>query len=174
MYCVIDTERIKGNQIYLFSYQLYNDDFKLIESKTFQDVSIDVSNRKSPKRKVKELDSISIKVGSFKELYENVRYFAENNLTIVFSLTDVHTLKRNCKDNNIEYKKIKCIDLQEVLYNLSEDEKHKSNLNGYCEVNGIKHNPHIPESDCEATFKLFQDLIKRFGIDYLLSIAKEC
>ena len=101
MYCVIDTERIKGNQIYLFSYQLYNDDFKLIESKTFQDASIDVSNRKSPKRKVKELDSISIKVGSFKELYENVRYFAENNLTIVFSLTDVHTLKRNCKDNNI-------------------------------------------------------------------------
>ena len=47
MYCVIDTERIKGNQIYLFSYQLYNDDFKLIESKTFQDISIDVSNRES-------------------------------------------------------------------------------------------------------------------------------
>lgn len=174
MYCVIDTERIKGNQIYLFSYQLYNDDFKLFESKTFQDISIDVSNRKSPKRKVKELDSILIKVGSFKELYENVRYFAENNLTIVFSLTDVHTLKRNCKDNNIEYKKIKCIDLQEVLYNLSDDEKHKSNLKGYCEVNGIKHNHHIPESDCEVTFKLFQDLITRFGIDYLLSIAKEC
>ena len=47
MYCVIDTERIKGNQIYLFSYQLYNDDFKLIESKAFQDISIDVSNRES-------------------------------------------------------------------------------------------------------------------------------
>ena len=30
---VIDTERIKGNLIYLFSYQLYNDDFSLAESK---------------------------------------------------------------------------------------------------------------------------------------------
>ena len=45
---------------------------------------------------------------------------------------------------------------------------------GYCEGNGIKHNPQIPESDCGATLKLFQDLITRFGIDYLLSIAKEC
>ena len=97
----------------------------------------------------------------------------EDNLTIVFSLTDVHTFKGNCKSNGIEYKKIKCIDLQEVLYDLSEDYKHKSNLKGYCEKNGIKHNPHIPESDCEATFKLFQDLIAKFGLDNLLSIAKE-
>src|SRR5574344_879860 len=133
MYCVIDTERIKGNRIYLFSYQLYDENFKLHESKTYQDISIDVSNRKSPKRKVRELDSISIKVKSFKELYETVRIFMEDNLTIVFSLTDVHTFKVNCKANSIEYKKIKCIDLQEVLYNLSEDDKHKSNLKGYCE-----------------------------------------
>lgn len=173
MYCVIDTERIKGNQIYLFSYQLYDENFRLYESKTYQDISIDVSNRKSPKRKVRELDSISIKVESFKELYETVRIFMEDNLTIVFSLTDVHTFKGNCKANGIEYKKIKCIDLQEVLYDLSEDYKHKSNLKGYCEKNGIKHNPHIPESDCEATFKLFQDLTAKFGLDNLLSIAKE-
>ena len=36
---VIDTERIKGNQIFLFSYQLYNDDFTLAESKTYHDIS---------------------------------------------------------------------------------------------------------------------------------------
>ncbi len=173
MYCVIDTERIKGNQIYSFSYQLYDENLRLYESKTYQDMSIDVSNRKSPKRKVRELDSISIKVESLKKLYETVRIFIEDNLTIVFNLIDVHTFKQNCKDDNIKYKNIKCIDLQEVLYYLSKDEKHKSNLKGCCEVNGKRHNPHIPASDCEETFKLFQDLIAKFGLDDLLSIVKE-
>ena len=62
MYCVVDTERIKGNRIYLLSYQLYDERFNLIESKTFIDVSIDVSNRISPKRKVEKLKSIAVKV----------------------------------------------------------------------------------------------------------------
>ena len=52
MYCVVDTERIKGNRIYLLSYQLYDERFNLIESKTFIDVSIDVSNRISPKTQI--------------------------------------------------------------------------------------------------------------------------
>lgn len=71
-YCVIDTERIKGDCIYLFSYQIYDENYTLIESKTFQDVSIDLSNRKAPKTKTKKLDKISIKVNSFEELYKIV------------------------------------------------------------------------------------------------------
>ena len=51
-FCVIDTERIKGDLIYLLAYQIYNDTFDLVESKTFHDVSISLDNRKSPKRKV--------------------------------------------------------------------------------------------------------------------------
>ena len=66
---VIDTERIKGNQIYLFSYQLYNDDFTLAESKTYHDISIDLSNRHSPKTKAKKLSKQVESVSSFQEIY---------------------------------------------------------------------------------------------------------
>ena len=45
-FCVIDTERIKGDLIYLLAYQIYNDTFDLVESKTFQDVIISLYNRK--------------------------------------------------------------------------------------------------------------------------------
>lgn len=173
MYCVIDTERIKGNQIYLLSYQLYGDDYSLIESKTFNDISIDISNRKAPKKKSRELDNVSIKVNSFTELYEIIRPIVESNTNIIFSTTDVHTFKSNCKLNGITYNKLRCIDLQEVLYEESTSTKHKSNLKGYCEENKIKHNAHIPESDCEATFILFRNLIEKHGIESILSRVRE-
>ena len=75
MYCVIDTERIKGNMIYLFSYVLFDDSFNMIETKTYQDVSIQLDNRKAPKRKTEELNSISIKVYSFEEIYDILAHF---------------------------------------------------------------------------------------------------
>lgn len=173
MYSVIDTERIKGNQIYLLSYQIYGDDYSLIESKTFNDISIDISNRKAPKRKSQELNNISIKVDSFIELYSIIRPIIEQNTNIIFSSTDVHTFKGNCKLNGITYNKLKCIDLQEILYEDSMSPKHKSNLKGYCEENKIKHNAHIPESDCEATFILFKNLIEKHGKEKILSRVKE-
>lgn len=121
-YCVRDTERIKGNLIYLFSYQLHDKKFELIESKTYQDISINVSNRKSPKNKVKLLDSISIKVSLFRELYNNnVKGVMNNSYLIVFSDTDLNIMKKNCKEQSIHYKRVKTVDLQEILYGLSTD-----------------------------------------------------
>lgn len=166
-YCVIDTERIKGNLIYLLSYQLYDDSFNLCESKTFQDISINVDNRKAPKRKVRELDDISIKVNSFIELYETIRPLIENNVLIVFSDTDIGAFKKDCRIYGIPYNKLTYIDLQEALYELSTDAKHKSNLKDYCIKNGIKHNAHIPEDDCRVTFILYIDLLNKYGEEFL-------
>lgn len=162
-YCVIDTERIKGNQIYLLAYQLYDETFELVESKTFQDISIDLSTRHAPKSKVKELNMQSIKVHSFAELYGNISDSMDGTEVIVFSCTDMKTMKRNCIENGIEFKKIIAIDLQKALYDLATDDKKKSNLKGYCRANGIKYEPHIPESDCYATFILYQNLLSRYG-----------
>ena len=72
-FCVIDTERIKGDLIYLLAYQIYNDTFDLVESKTFHDVSISLDNRKSPKRKVQDLREASVKVSSFWDLYQQIK-----------------------------------------------------------------------------------------------------
>ena len=58
-YCVIDTERIKGSKIYLLSYVVYDEDYNLIEINTFIDDSIDLSNRKAPKIKVKKIGRAS-------------------------------------------------------------------------------------------------------------------
>ena len=166
-YCVIDTERIKGNQIYLLSYQTYDEDFRLVESKTYQDISIDLSNRKSPKTKVNALDSVTIKVNSFTELYHKIVPVIEDSFLIVFSRTDIGVLKQNCKDNGLQYTTVPFLDLQKILYDLSDNKKHKSNLKLYCKKNNIKYSPHIPESDCSAAFSLYQNLLQKYGNDYL-------
>lgn len=171
-YCVIDTERIKGDLIYLFSYQIYDANYQLIESKTFQDISIDLSNRKSPKTKTKLLDSISIKVKSFEELYGIVSKVMVNNKLIVFSDTDVKVIRKKCKELSLQYEQLKALDLQEILYDLSTDDKHKSNLKGFASQMGIKHNPHIPESDCYATIKLYEYLLNKYGEEFLKKYIK--
>ena len=169
MYCVVDTERIHGNEIYLLSYQLYDEDFNLIESKTYQDTSIDLSHRKSPRRKVELLTEQSIKVSSFSTLYEAVREKLQSSLLVVFSKTDVNIFRTNCKANEIPYQKHRIVDLQEILYDMSTDTKHKSNLKDYCKTHGIKHEPHIPESDCAATMEVYKNLLVKFGSEFIES-----
>lgn len=169
MYCVVDTERIHGNEIYLLSYQLYDDNFNLVESQTYQDTSIDLSNRKAPRRKVELLKERTIKVCSFSTLYESVRDVLQVGLLIVFSKTDVRTFRSNCIDNGILYHRLRIIDLQNILYELSTDVKGKSNLKDYCSIHGIKYEPHIPESDCTATMKVYQNLLVEFGAEFLES-----
>lgn len=146
---------------------MYDAAFELLESKTFQDVSIDLSNRHAPKSKAKELNMKSIKVHSFAELYENIAGSMNEIEVIVFSCTDLKTIRRNCKENGIEYRKIVAVDLQKALYDLATDDKKKSNLKGYCRANGIKYDPHIPESDCYATFILYQNLLSMYGESFI-------
>lgn len=173
MYLVIDTERIKGHLIYLLSYQLYDDAFELVESRTYNDISIDVSNRKDPKKKIELLKNQSIKVNSFNDIYSVIRPILDNSVNIFFSNTDIGAFKTNCKLWNIEYQKITYIDLQKILYKLSTDKKHKSNLDGYCKKHNIKHDAHIPESDCEVTFILFKNLLKEYGLDFVNSFLRQ-
>lgn len=166
-YLVIDTERIKGYKIYLLAYQVYNELFELLESKTYQDLSIDLSTRKAPKSKAKALNGVSFKVNSFNELYDVLKPILFNKRIIVFSSTDFGAFKTNCKELGIEYEKVEAIDLQKALYDLSTSPIHKSNLKDYAKKLRIKHNPHIPASDCEATMELYIDLLNRHGEDFI-------
>ena len=52
-YLVWDTERIKGSQIYMLGYILVDETFKIIREEMIINKSVDVSQRKSPKSKVK-------------------------------------------------------------------------------------------------------------------------
>ncbi len=167
MYCVIDTERIKGSYIYLFSYQLYSDDFALVKSKTYQNISIDLSNRKSPKSKVQKLSAKTIKVTSFQEIFDVYKSVIANNTLIVFNKTDLGAIRQNCKELALQFEKTTTYDMQQVLLHLSTSAKKKSNLKDYCKANGIKHDSHIPESDCEATFAVFKNMIQLYGFDFL-------
>ena len=166
-YLVIDTERIKGYKIYLLSYQIYSESFELMESKTFQDLSVDISTRKAPKTKTKVLNETTHKVNTFLELYNLLKPIFHDKKIIVFSSTDFGALRTNCKELGIEYKKVDAVDLQKALYDLSTSPIHKSNLKDYAKRLGIKHNPHIPESDCNATIELYKDLLKKYGEDFL-------
>ena len=166
-YLIIDTERIKGYKIYLLAYQVYNESFELLESKTYQDLSIDLSTRKAPKSKAKALDGVSYKVNSFNELYDVLKPILFNKRIIVFSSTDFGAFKTNCKELGIEYVRVKAIDLQKALYDLSTSPIHKSNLKDYVKKLGIKHDPHIPASDCEATMELYKNLLNERGEDFL-------
>ena len=166
-YLVVDTERIKGYKIYLLAYQIYSESFELLESKTYQDLSIDLSTRKAPKSKAKALDDLTYKVNSFCELYEILKPLLFNKRIIVFSSTDFGAFKTNCKELGIEYEKVEAIDLQKALYDLSTSPIHKSNLKDYAKKSGIKHNQHIPSSDCEATIELYKGLLNKYGKDFL-------
>ena len=166
-FCVIDTERIKGDLIYLLAYQIYNNTFDLMESKTFQDVSISLDNRKSPKRKVQDLKEASIKVSSFLDLFQQIKPIIESNTLIVFSKTDIGVLRRNCKNHNLVSSPITYIDVQEALAALCTNDKKKSNLKDYCKKNNIKYHAHIPEDDCRATFTVYVKLISQYGDNFL-------
>lgn len=166
-FCVIDTERIKGDLIYLLAYQIYNDTFDLVESKTFQDVSISLDNRKSPKRKVQDLKETSVKVSSFLDLFQQIKPIIENNTLIVFSKTDIGVLKRNCKNHGFVSSPITYVDVQKALASLRTNDKQKSNLKDYCKKNNIKYHPHIPEDDCRATFTVYVKLLSQYGDNFL-------
>ena len=166
-YCVIDTERIKGSKIYLLSYVVYDEDYNLIEINTFIDDSIDLSNRKAPKIKVKMLWGKSIIVHGFLEIYNFIKNVIANKLLIVFSNTDMRAIQVNCNELNIIYSKTNAIDVQEILFDLSSSEKHKCNLKDYCVKNHIQHYSHIPESDCFATFEVYKNLVRLYGIEFL-------
>ena len=165
---VIDTERIKGNQIYLFSYQLYNDDFTLAESKTYHDTSIDLSNRHSPRTKAKKLTKQVESVSSFQEIYSVFQNLLSRcQVLITFSTSDVAVIHKNCRDVDIKYTPVSMIDLQAALFDLATDTKRKSNLKDYCKKHKIKHDPHIPESDCAATFEVYKNLLSEHGESFL-------
>lgn len=166
-FCVIDTERIKGDLIYLFAYQVYTDAFDLMESKTFQDISINLDNRKSPKRKANDLNNKSIKKSSFVDLFQQIKPIIENNTLIVFSKTDIGVLNRNCKNHGIVFSPIIYIDVQEVLASLRTNDKQKSNLKDYCKKNNIRYEAHIPEDDCRATFTVYVNLLSQYGNVFL-------
>ena len=134
---------------------------------------------------------------SFRELYDNVKVVMNNSYLIVFSDTDlnvikknckeqsiqlvvnllnsmmINVIKKNCKEQSIQYERVNAVDLQEILYDLSTDEKHKSNLKDYAKNNGINHNLHIPESDCMATFELYKDLLFKYGEEFLKKYYKQ-
>ena len=110
---------------------------------------------------------------SFRELYDNVKVVMNNSYLIVFSDTDLNVIKKNCKEQSIQYERVNAVDLQEILYDLSTDEKHKSNLKDYAKNNGINHNLHIPESDCMATFELYKDLLFKYGEEFLKKYYKQ-
>lgn len=80
-----------------------------------------------------------------------------NAFIIAFSDTDLKVIGSKCKSLGITYNMVKMLDIQKVLYALSNNEK--SNLKDFCKEHGIKHNPHIPESDCQATFEVFKMLL---------------
>lgn len=166
-YCVVDTERIKGSKIYLLSYLVYDENYRLVESKTFIDDTIDLSNRKSPKTKVKMLWNKATIVHGFSEIYNIFKKIVADKLLIVFSNTDTKAIQTNCKELNIEYNKTVAIDLQKALFDLSNSEKHKCNLKDYCIANNIAHSPHIPESDCFASFELYKNLVNAYGIEFV-------
>lgn len=165
-FCVIDTERIKGDLIYLLAYQIYNNSFDLVESKTFQDVSINLDNRKSPKRKVQDLKETSVKASSFVDLFQQIKPVIESTVLIVFSKTDIGVLKRNCKNHGIVFSSVTYVDVQEALAALCTNDKQKSNLKDYCKRNNIKYHAHIPEDDCRATFTVYVNLLSQYGDNF--------
>ncbi|MDE7163767.1 MAG: hypothetical protein K2O44_06850 [Clostridia bacterium] len=118
-FCVVDTERIKGIKIYLLSYLVYDESYKLVENKTLIDDTIDLSNRKAPKIKVKILWNNSSIVQGFSEIYNIFKNTVANKLLIVFSNTDMKAIQTNCKELNIEYNKTIAVDLQKALFDLS-------------------------------------------------------
>lgn len=166
-YCVIDTERIKGSKIYLLSYVVYDENYTSIESNTFIDNSIDLSSRKAPKKKVKMLLDKSIIVHSFLDIYNFIKNVIADKLLIVFSNTDMKAIQTNCSELNIVYNKTNAIDVKKILFDLSSSPKHKCNLKDYCIANNIPHNPHIPASDCYATFEVYKNLILKYGANFV-------
>ena len=55
-----------------------------------------------------------------------------------------------------------------AIFNLATDAKHKSNLKDYCKKHRIKHDPHIPESDCAATFEVYKKLMSEHGENFIM------
>ena len=56
-------------------------------------------------------------------------------------------------------------ELQKV--NIKNRKNYAEKLRKYCKKHKIKHDPHIPESDCAATFEVYKNLLSEHGEGFL-------
>ena len=114
--------------------------------------------------KITKVESVS----SFQEIYSVFQNLLSRcQVLITFSTSDVAVIHKNCRDVDIKYTPVSMIDLQAALFDLATDTKRKSNLKDYCKKHKIKHDPHIPESDCAATFEVYKNLLSEHGEGFL-------
>lgn len=159
-YLVWDTERIKGSQIYMLGYILVDETFKIIREEMIINKSVDVSQRKSPKSKVKRFFNQSTKVEDYTELAELILPIIQNSKSICFGKDDFAALNSQFYINGIET-------VSGTFYNVEEYVRHlnselPTNLNMVSKYLKLKHDRHNPLSDSYVTLEYFKYLIKQY------------
>ncbi|MBO5067763.1 MAG: hypothetical protein J6C62_05130 [Clostridia bacterium] len=159
-YLVWDTERIKGSQIYMLGYILVDETFKIIREEMIINKSVDVSQRKSPKSKVKRFFNQSTKVEDYTELAELILPIIQNSKSICFGKDDFVALNSQFYINGIET-------VSGTFYNVEKYVRHlnselPTNLNMVSKYLKLKHDRHNPLSDSYVTLEYFKYLIKQY------------
>lgn len=161
-YLIWDTERIKGSSIYLLAYILVDENFEIIKEEMIINKSVDVSQRKSPKSKVRKYFDISTKVENYKELADIIVPLLNSSKSICFGKDDFAALNSQFSLNDIE-------NVSGTFYNVelfvrNFDGTLPTNLNMASQFLKVKHDRHNPLSDSYVTLEYFKYILEKFSI----------
>ena len=162
-YLIWDTERIKGSSIYMLAYILVNEKFEIIKEEMIINKSVDVSQRKSPKSKVKKFYDVSTIVEDYKELAEIIVPLLNGSKSICFGKDDFAALNSQFLLNEIE-------NVSGTFYNVelfvrTFNGTLPTNLNMASQFLKIKHDRHNPLSDSFVTLEYFKYILENYSIE---------
>lgn len=166
-YVFWDTERIKNTKIYLLGYILTDEAFNIIKQETIIDLSIDVSKRHSPKRKVNELKNSSVLFENFYDFADYIKsiILQEETIGVCFGTEDYIALNDQLKIYQQEIVQGTFYDVKTML-SLVKELNLPTNLKSIAEKLNMKHDAHNPLSDSAVTMEIFRFLLKEKGVNF--------
>ena len=159
-YLFWDTERIKNTKIYMLAYILTDEFFNISKQKIIIDTSIDLSKRHAPRIKVNQLIQEATCVSSFKELFNEILPFIndENITKVCFGKDDYAAVNDQLKLHNLQPVEGTFVDFITVLKN-NNVLLPKINLSYWADKFKLEHDPHNPLSDSWVLMKIYQKFI---------------
>ncbi len=162
-YLFWDTERIRNTKIYMSAVILTDEKFNVIKEERGIDLSVDVSSRHAPKRKVAELKDESTLFPDFESHANWLMSYLNSAVSVCFGKDDFVSLNDQLKIHNMAELKGSYYDLQMFVHSIKNE--NLFNLAAVSKYLNVKHNAHDPLSDSYVTMELFKYLKLNYDIE---------
>lgn len=149
----------------MLAYILTNENFETIKQQTIINSAVDISNRKSPKSKVKRLSVGSQTVVNFKEMANIMLPLFAQSKSVCFGKDDFAAFNQSLRENELEQVTGTFYNIEEFIRKCLVD--FPTNLKSISEHLGIKHDRHNPLSDSTVAKGCFIHLLRNYSLNQM-------